>query len=97
MFPSATSFCRGVGEGGLLRCLGGGAVVDDPTASPVAQMVTLFESQGSEAVLPEAVSLRYLRAPDAKLPNATMATHAAANHRVVPSASTCPTLGSAAP
>jgi len=61
-----------VGEGAavweeLIQAAGGQAV-DDPTASPVVQLLTLVETAGSELVSPDAVSLRYLRAPDAKLP-----------------------------
>ena len=61
-----------VGEGASvwseLVLAAGGTVGQEPTASPVAQMVALFERHQSEAVAPEGVRLRYSRAPDAKLP-----------------------------
>ena len=46
----------------------GGELVENPTASPVSRLVMLFGQSEEELVSPDAVSLRYLRAPDAKLP-----------------------------
>ena len=43
-------------------------IPDKPDASPVVEMVRYFEANSDEAVLPEAISLRYLRAPDATPP-----------------------------
>lgn len=39
-----------------------------PGKSPVTQMLRYYEQHSTQAVDPEAVSLRYLRDPDAKLP-----------------------------
>jgi len=41
---------------------------DKPDASPVVEMVRYLEANSDESVPPEAISLRYLRAPDAKPP-----------------------------
>jgi tRNA threonylcarbamoyladenosine biosynthesis protein TsaB len=61
-----------VGEGALvwadLLASTSADIPADPGASPVAQMVALFFAHEDQAVPPEAVRLRYLRAPDAVLP-----------------------------
>ena len=46
----------------------GGEPVEHPTASPAGRLLPLFAQSKGDLVSPEAVSLRYLRAPDAKLP-----------------------------
>jgi tRNA A37 threonylcarbamoyladenosine modification protein TsaB len=43
-------------------------IAETPTKSPVVEMLGYFDRNSEKAVAPEAVSLRYLRAPDAKLP-----------------------------
>jgi len=61
-----------VGEGAVvwadLLTAAGAVSSDDAASSPAARMVAVFEELQDEAVAPEAVRLRYLRAPDAVPP-----------------------------
>jgi len=62
-----------VGEGALVWRAeveaAGGRVVEDPTRSPAAALARLGAERIDQAIPAVAVKLRYLRAPDAKLPN----------------------------
>ena len=65
-----------IGEGALvwrdLVVAAGGTVVDDADCPPVAWMAQQAGDRHSQALNPEEVRLRYLRAPDAKKPGAML-------------------------